>query len=64
MENDKRQVWNTVLKREAAAMGHIHVYDACVDPSDDPEYQMVVPTVQTISGARCVQYRDSQEVIG
>ena len=22
----KRQVWNTILKREAASMGHIHVW--------------------------------------
>ncbi len=41
-ENAKRQVWNTILKREAAAMGHIHVCDACVAPCDDPESQMVV----------------------
>ena len=42
-ENAKRQVWNTILKREAAAIGRIHVCDACVAPCDDPEYQMVVP---------------------
>ena len=42
-ENAKRQVWNTILKREAAVMGRIHVYDACEAPCDDPEYQMVVP---------------------
>ncbi len=39
----RTQVWDTILKREAAAMGHIHVCDACVAPCDDPEYQMVVP---------------------
>jgi hypothetical protein len=27
-ENAKRQVWNTILKREAAAVGRIHVYFA------------------------------------
>ena len=42
-ENAKRQVWNTILKREASAMGRIHVCDVCVSPCDDPEYQMVVP---------------------
>ena len=42
-ENAKRQVWNTVLKREAAGMGPIHVCVAYVAPCDDPEGQMVVP---------------------
>jgi hypothetical protein len=42
-ENAKRQVWNTILKREAATLGRIHVCDVCVAPCDDPEYQMVVP---------------------
>ena len=27
-ENAKRQVWNTILKRETATVGHIHVYFA------------------------------------
>ena len=39
----KRQVWDTILKGEAATMGRIHVYDACVAPCDDPESQMDVP---------------------
>ena len=41
-ENAKRQVWNTILKREAAAMGRIHVCNASAAPCDDPEDQMVV----------------------
>ena len=41
-ENAKRQVWNTILKREAAGMGRIHVCDACAAPCDDPESQMDV----------------------
>jgi hypothetical protein len=46
-ENAKRQVWNTILKREAAAMGRIHVYDASTAPCDDPEDQMVVTMLRT-----------------
>ena len=42
-ENARKQVWDTILKREAAAVGRIHVCDACADPCDDPEDQMVVP---------------------
>ena len=30
----RTQVWDTILKREAAAMGHIHVCDACVAPCE------------------------------
>jgi hypothetical protein len=41
-ENAKRQVWNTILKREGAVMDRIHVYDACAVPCDDPEDHMVV----------------------
>ncbi len=41
-ENAKRQVWNTILKREAAPMGRIHVCDVSAVPCDDPEDQMVV----------------------
>jgi len=42
LEIVKRQVWNTVLKREAVGMGRIHVCDTCVAPCDDPENQMFV----------------------
>ena len=52
-ENAKRQVWkllflvwNTILKREAAAMGRIHVCNASAAPCDDPEDQMVVATLR------------------
>jgi hypothetical protein len=37
-----QQVWDTILKRDAATMGHIHVCDVSVSPCDDPEDQMVV----------------------
>jgi hypothetical protein len=29
-ENDKRQVWNTILKREEAAMGYTHGRVTCI----------------------------------
>jgi hypothetical protein len=41
-ENTKRQVWNTILKRDTSGMVHIYVCDACAAPCDDPEDQMVV----------------------
>ena len=37
-----KQVWDTILKREAAAMGHFQVCDDSAAPCDDPEDQMVV----------------------
>jgi hypothetical protein len=46
----KRQVWNTILKGEAAAMGRIHVCDTCVPPCDHPEIHMVVPIGNEGSG--------------
>jgi hypothetical protein len=50
-ENAKRQVWNTILlKREAAAVVHIHVCSVYVVPCNDPEIQMVVPTGNEGSG--------------
>ena len=49
-ENAKRQVWNTILKREAVAMVRIHVCDACAAPCDDPEDQMVVAIGREGSG--------------
>jgi hypothetical protein len=38
----RKQVRDTILKREAATMGHIHVCDDSATPCDDPEDQMVV----------------------
>jgi hypothetical protein len=37
-----QQVWDTILKRDTATMGHIHVCDDSAAPCDDPEDQMVV----------------------
>jgi hypothetical protein len=48
-ENAKRQVWNTILKREAAAMVRIHVCDVSAAPCDDPEDQMVVADLSSRS---------------
>jgi hypothetical protein len=60
-ENAKRQVWNTILKREAAAVGLIHVCFADSMPrvlaSDDPRTSL---SFQLIHSEYCTQLQYSE----
>jgi hypothetical protein len=60
-KDTREQVWDTILKREAVAIGHIHECDACAAPCDDPENQMVVPNGN--EGSRIVEAHSRLDVL-